>query len=48
MQRRADARGEPITFLIGSYDSVNDTPPAWLPPIRMSHNLRMLNERACR
>jgi protein SCO1 len=29
MQQRADARAEPITFLIVSYDPANDTPAIW-------------------
>jgi protein SCO1/2 len=29
MQQRADARAEPVTFLIVSYDPENDTPAIW-------------------
>jgi protein SCO1 len=29
MQQRADVRAEPVTFLIVSYDPVNDTPEIW-------------------
>lgn len=29
MQQRSDARAEPLTFLIVSYDPANDTPAVW-------------------